>query len=364
MILDVLGRIVWANSAAQELFSSSRIETSILTHKPFYTFFTGESRGLAHKHFASLRAGTAPSFPHTGPHVTVGLKPFQNSIFQTTFGVLNRQIGRFFLVFRPESKEEAKRVPDRVSCVPEAPTPSKEALGLLAQVTHEMRTPLVSVVGFSEMLLQERIHKPEHVKEYIGYIYQASQHVLALVNEILELQNFQKMGERGPFICVNLAQLMRECIALMAPQSYENHIALCMEGPETLEIHGHGRRLRQIFLNLLSNSIKFTNPGGKITLSCTRMTKDSVRIQCCDTGIGMSGEQMRAILHGQVESTWRERKGGMGLGLLITQQLVAQHHGLFSIKSEKNEGTCIEIILPLEQESRPLAAAEEVLLPG
>jgi signal transduction histidine kinase len=393
MILDASGRIVWANHYAEVLFSPED-STEDLFNIPFYTLFAPESRGVVHQHFASLRAGTVPSLFHSGQCVTAQNKQDQCFPLRMTLGVLSKAPELFFLILRAESHEprafcsevdsterlhnaetqgiesDSARINLRATRSKRQPRSKgedqdlqEEGLSLLAHVTHEMRTPLVSIVGFSEMLLTDRLSSPERAKEYMTHIYKASQHVLALVNEILEVQHSQNGSTSLPFTVLNLTSLMRECVGLMSPQAFENHITLRMESTEEVEIYGHGRGLRQIFLNLLSNAVKFTDPGGMIILSCERMKGERVRVCCRDTGIGMTTAQIDSVLKGQVQSTWKERRGGMGFGLMLTQKLVADHKGHFAIRSQKPGGTRVEIIFPTRVADLGLTLVDARLLP-
>jgi two-component system, cell cycle sensor histidine kinase DivJ len=228
----------------------------------------------------------------------------------------------------------------------------------LATMSHELRTPLNAIIGFSEMLKREAalMLDAKRRTEYAGLIHDSGNHLLSVVNGILDMSkietdNFEITPE--PF---DPGQVIAGCCDILALRAREAGVALERLVPGDLpEIVADKRALNQIMFNLLSNAIRFTDRGGKVLVS-VRAGAGNITFVVEDSGVGISDEDLARVgePYFQAGATYDRRHGGTGLGLSIVKGLVRLHGGEFSIRSRLGEGTRITIGLPLDCErSRP-----------
>jgi cell cycle sensor histidine kinase DivJ len=227
----------------------------------------------------------------------------------------------------------------------------------LANMSHELRTPLNAIIGFSDMLINEermRLDGPRR-REYAKLINDSGNHLLAVVNGILDMSkletgDFELSPE--PFVP---AQVIVGCCDLLALKAREQVIELSMKLPESLpEIIADKRSFRQIMLNLISNAVKFTERGGRVTVTATPESF-GLLVTVEDSGVGISAEDMPKIGRPffQAKGAYDRRHDGTGLGLSIVQGLVALHGGQFDIASRVGQGTTVSIRLPWNCENVP-----------
>jgi two-component system, cell cycle sensor histidine kinase DivJ len=225
----------------------------------------------------------------------------------------------------------------------------------LATMSHELRTPLNAIIGFSEMLTKEGslMIAPDRLHEYAALINESGHHLLAVVNEILDMSkietgNFEIMPE--PFAPEHVIADAADMVALRAREA---GIELAVELPEKLpQVVADKRALSQIMLNLLSNAIKFTNRGGKVTVGAEAQGA-AVVVTVVDSGVGIGEDDLPHIGDPffQARSSYDRRHDGSGLGLSIVKGLLALHGGDLEIESRLGEGTCVTFHLPINCES-------------
>jgi cell cycle sensor histidine kinase DivJ len=221
----------------------------------------------------------------------------------------------------------------------------------LATMSHELRTPLNAVIGFSEMIMQEDLLMldAKRRKEYAQLINDSGQHLLSVVNGILDMSKMESgTFELTPELFAPRAALVN-CCSLLALKARENGIDLVTRAAEDLpEITGDPRAFRQIVLNLVSNAIKFTDRGGTVTASAA-IEGARLVLRVADTGVGIAVEDMKRIGDPffQAGTTYQRRHEGTGLGLSIVKGLVGLHHGEISVQSKVDEGTTVTVALPL-----------------
>lgn len=221
----------------------------------------------------------------------------------------------------------------------------------LATMSHELRTPLNAIIGFSEMIAQEDVLNIDAArrKEYAQLINDSGQHLLSVVNGILDISkmesgNFEIALE--PF--APRPALINSC-NLLALKARENGIELVTKAPEDLpQITGDERAFKQIVLNLVSNAIKFTERGGNVTVTA-EMERAHLVMRVSDTGVGISADDLKRVGDPffQAGKTYQRRHEGTGLGLSIVKSLVVLHGGEMSVQSKIDVGTTITIMLPL-----------------
>jgi signal transduction histidine kinase len=224
----------------------------------------------------------------------------------------------------------------------------------LAKMSHELRTPLNAVLGFSEMM-DRQVFGPlgaARYTEYVRDIHNSASHLLGLIGDLLDLAKI----ETGRFTlheeAVDLAALLDACAHMVRDDAVRRRLAFRVELPQSgIRLRADEMRLRQIVVNLLSNALKFTPTGGEITLAAEVTLDGPISIKVSDTGIGMSGEQVRNVVKfGVVPNAQRVRAGeGSGLGLAIARSLAEQHGGTLNIESFPGRGTTVTVLLPRER---------------
>jgi two-component system, cell cycle sensor histidine kinase DivJ len=221
----------------------------------------------------------------------------------------------------------------------------------LATMSHELRTPLNAIIGFSEMIAQEQtlMLSAAQRKEYAQLINDSGQHLLSVVNGILDMSkmesgNFEIASE--PF--APRASLMH-CCNLLALKARENGVDLVTDAPQDLPVMtGDPRAFKQIVLNLVANAIKFTERGGQVSVVAA-VSGSQLTLRISDTGVGIAPDDLTRIgaPFFQAGKTYQRRHEGTGLGLSIVKSLVALHLGELTVQSRLGEGTAVTVKLPL-----------------
>ena len=233
---------------------------------------------------------------------------------------------------------------------------SKAKSEFIANMSHELRTPLNAIIGFSDMLHTGTVTSPDKVHQYTGYIKQAAEHLLELINGILDISKIQagKLAvEREP---VALGPILASCLLIVEARARDKNIAVeCRSTPDLPPLMADALRLKQILINLLGNAVKFTPDNGRIRIDTTMIDPHYALITVEDTGIGMSPDEIETALRpfGQVDSAFSKRHEGTGLSLPIAQALTRMHGGHLRIESEKDNGTRVSLILPLARDRAP-----------
>jgi two-component system, cell cycle sensor histidine kinase DivJ len=237
----------------------------------------------------------------------------------------------------------------------------------LATITHELRTPLNAVIGFSQMLLNEETMglTPAKRVEYATLIHEAGDHLLSIVNSILDMSKLEsgKFDFKPDYF--SLQEMLESCHAIIGLKAEANSITLYKHVEQELsEIYADKRAIRQILLNLLANAVKFTKAGGAVTTHVQRKGNRLI-LSVADTGIGIASEDLPHIGEAfyQAKGNYDRPFEGTGLGLSVVKGLVALHKGQMKISSTLGEGTIISISLPLDAEDE-LAIASQDLTPS
>jgi cell cycle sensor histidine kinase DivJ len=221
----------------------------------------------------------------------------------------------------------------------------------LATMSHELRTPLNAIIGFSEMIAQEDVLMIDAArrKEYAQLINDSGQHLLSVVNGILDMSKMESGNfEISPEPFAPRAALLN-CCNLLALKARENGIDLVTRASEDLpDMTGDPRAFKQIVLNLVSNAIKFTERGGMVTVSAA-VEGSRLVLRVADNGVGIAADDLKRIGDPffQAGKTYQRRHEGTGLGLSIVKSLVALHGGEMTVQSKLDEGTTVAVALPL-----------------
>jgi signal transduction histidine kinase len=221
----------------------------------------------------------------------------------------------------------------------------------VAKISHEIRTPLTAITGFAEAIMAERFGPigNERYREYIKDIHAAGAHLSSMLNDLLDLSRIETGRIELTFANVNLNDLTQQCVGIMQPQANRARLIIRTALSSGLSpVMADERALRQIVLNLLTNSIRFTGPGGQIIVSTVLSDAHEAVLRVRDTSAGMSEKDIEAALEPfrdiATAASWGS--GGTGFGLPLTKALAEANHAHFRIKSAPDAGTLIEIAFP------------------
>lgn len=218
----------------------------------------------------------------------------------------------------------------------------------ISSISHELRTPLTGIKGWSETLTLGGFD-PEETKIGMGIIAKETDRLIGLVEEMLDFSKLQQNEMKLVIGRVNLKELLQETMLNVWAKAEQKGIQIKLEDRtvQTIIVVGDGNRLKQVFLNLVDNAIKFSNENSWIHLVITRTEPDWVLIEVVDNGIGISDEHLNKVKDRFFQVN--HQGGGTGLGLAISQQLVELHHGEMDIHSELGTGTTVSVKLPLAE---------------
>jgi PAS domain S-box-containing protein len=233
----------------------------------------------------------------------------------------------------------------------EAERASAQKSEFLANISHELRTPLNAILGFSEVMRSQRFGALSN-QRYLGYandIHESGEHLLSLINDLLDLSKVEAGKLELNFTSVNLAALVDQCLAVLQDHAAAGQVVLRKNIPAGLpNVVADQRSVKQILLNLISNAVKFTDPGGQVIVSARLARTGELKISVKDTGIGMSEAELQAAVQPfkRIESPGREQAPGTGLGLPLSRALTEANRATFAISSERRKGTLVEITFP------------------
>jgi signal transduction histidine kinase len=268
-------------------------------------------------------------------------------------------------------RESFRQLEDRNAKLQEAFDRLKELDRLksnfLATVSHELRTPLTSIIGYSEMLHEGLAGElnPEQ-REYVGTIRDKGEQLLSLIKSLLDLGKLESGTMNMALRSVQVGEVLGQVVSTLTPTARKKRVRLSLEVEAELpELRADPERLRQVFLNLVDNALKFTPAEGVVTLRARRAggveaaddedgltllapTRDRVEVRILDTGIGIPGEEKQRVFDAfyQVDSSSTREHGGAGLGLSIVKRLVEAHSGKISIEDNPPRGTIFVVSLP------------------
>lgn len=233
----------------------------------------------------------------------------------------------------------------------------------LANMSHELRTPLNAINGFSEIMAGE-MFGPLGDPKYKGYaadILKSGQHLLSLINDILDMAKIEAGKLTLHYEMVSLKEVVDDATRLMRGKIQEAGLTLTVDAPVLPDIEADYRGLKQVILNLISNAVKFTPEGGDIVVALSREDDDRIRVAVTDTGIGIAAKDLDRLARPfeQVEGQHSKTIQGTGLGLALTKSLIELHGGSLTISSQPGQGTTVGFDLPIRRpEVAPVEQAE------
>ncbi|WP_458119474.1 two-component system histidine kinase PnpS [Paenibacillus sp. Z6-24] len=226
----------------------------------------------------------------------------------------------------------------------------------VANVSHELKTPIAAVKGFAETLLSGGVQDEQTSRSFLQIIYDESERLNRLIGDILELSKIESKRSPLNFSPIHLQPFFDTIREMLNSSAAKKNITMIMNVPEELFMEADEDRLRQIFVNLISNAINYTQDGGKVTLDVGEFMspegEERIRFDVSDTGMGIPRKDLPRIFERfyRVDKARSRSSGGTGLGLSIVKHLVELHHGMVTVESEVNIGTTFTVNLPLLQE--------------
>lgn len=349
--LDADGEIKDLNQAAQALVGYSADD---LIGRPFRLLFAEDSRQRALDYLDDIAEQGHLSLFNEGREVECltaqgGLVP----VFMTLGRLTDDQPPAFCAVLRDLSPFKQAET-DLVAARRAAEEASAHKSDFLARVSHEIRTPLNAVIGFSEVMLEERFGPvgSERYRQYLRDIHTSGEHLMSLLNDLLDLSKIEAGKMELSFGEVDLNDVVKQCLAIMQPQANQGRIIVRTSLPLSVpKVVADIRSVRQIALNLMSNAIKFTDPGGQIIVSTLYEPSGEVSLRVRDTGRGMDAADVEIALEPfrQVPTTLNQVITGTGLGLPLTKALVEANRAQFGLDSTPGEGTLAKVTFPLQR---------------
>ena len=245
-------------------------------------------------------------------------------------------------------KKTSARLKEAVSA---AEVANETKAAFLANMSHELRTPLNAIIGFSSVMTKESLgpigsHK---YKEYAGDIHNAAEHLLSLINDILDLSKIEAEKHELYEEDFDLNELIEEAVSLLRNKARDKSIDINTESQKNLPVVSADRtKINQVLINLLSNSIKFSDTGGKVDVRAAFCSRDGFTVEVTDTGMGIAPDDVERVLtpFARARNSEVAKQEGTGLGLSLSKSLVELHGGSLELESELGHGTTVTVTLP------------------
>jgi PAS domain S-box-containing protein len=346
LVLDATGSILSANRSAQALFGYDAADFASHT---LDDLLAPESRRAAHEHLERLTNSRGAGMLNAGYEAIGRVRQGGLVPLYITMGRIEGS-EKLCAVLRDITawKRSAEELNTAKQAAEKASVAKSE---FLAKMSHEIRTPLNAIIGFSEVMMDERFGPigNERYRQYLKDIHASGGHLISLLNDLVDLSKIEAGILDLTFVSVNLNDLLQQCVAIMQQQANRERVIIRTAlAPNLPHIIADARSLRQIALNLLSNSIKYTGAGGQVIVSTALTDDQEVVLRVRDTGNGMSKEDLETALEPfrRADATGQWGSTGSGLGLPITKALVEANHARFRIASEVGDGTLVEVAFP------------------
>jgi PAS domain S-box-containing protein len=255
-------------------------------------------------------------------------------------------------------RKEAER--EQAAARDQAELANRSKTEFLATMSHELRTPLNAIIGFSQVMAGEMLG-PITTQKYVGYardVLASAEHLLGIINDILDVSKLEAGRLELTEETVELDKLVADVLRLVEAKARAGEIRLDLRSEGTIpRLIADPRKIKQVVLNVVSNAVKFSHPGGEIEI-VLRQRGGGIAVAVVDHGIGMDAQEvaLASTRFGQVASSLSRRHAGTGLGLPLAIGLVELHGGQITIESTKGSGTTVTIAFPPDRSETPIAA--------
>ncbi len=348
LVLDENGKIESLNASGEALFG--RLQSDV-AGTSFGKLFATESRQSLEAYIRDINTPGVSGILNQGLEV-IGLEA--NGGLIPLFATIGRvgQSNRYCAVLR-DLTEWKRNEEELVKAKHNAETASEQKSEFLSRMSHEIREPLNAIIGFSDVMIEERFGRIENerYREYLKDINRSGIHVLDLVNDLLDISKIEAGKLELSYEAVDLNQLAAETIALLQPQANNKRILIRTSLSRAVpKVVADARSIRQIILNLVSNAINHSPQNSQVIVSTTYEENSEVGLRIRDTGKGMNKDQLARALEpfSQVGDD-RQHIGGTGLGLPLTKALVEANRAYFELESTPGEGTIAHIQFPSQR---------------
>jgi len=344
VMFDAEGNINSCNRSAEALFAYDGAE---LVHRNLVTLFAPESQPALLEYLASLNGTGVASLLEHGREVLGRVRGGGLIPLSMTMGRTQARGPNFFAVFRDLSQSkkseselrEARRLADRAV---------NAKAELLARVSHEVRTPLNAIIGFAEVMIEERFGAlgNDRYVEYMKDIRASGERVIAIIDDLTDLSRIEAGKLDLAFTNQNLNDLVESCVAVMQPQANRERIIIRTSLAHLLPpVTADARALRQITLNLVSNSIHLANAGGQVIVSTAMTDFGEVVLRVRDSGHGLNDNEVAAAMEPfRTQGPSDRAPDDSGVNLSLTKALVEANRAQFHIKTGARSGTLIEVV--------------------
>lgn len=320
---DITGRISLINPAAAELFSLRPGEG--VGEFPYRVFPQTELADILHQ-------------------VYVKGSPIEQEIMWP--GNTERVLNLHLAPIRDEINEESRGVVAVIGDVTQLRKLESMRRDFVANVSHELKTPLTSIKGFIETLLDGALDERETAVKFLSIIFQETERLNNLIHDLLDISKLESGQADVKLVPIRLDQLLEEIILTLQNQLREKEIELTVT-TEAKAIVGDPDLLKEVFLNLLDNAVKYTPTGGKVMVK-SRKTAGEIVVSIKDTGIGIPEESLSRIFERfyRADKGRSREMGGTGLGLSIVKHILERHNGRVTVESELGKGSEFTVALP------------------
>jgi PAS domain S-box-containing protein len=344
VMFDAQGNVNSCNRSAEALFGFDGAE---LVQHNLAELFAPESQAAVKEYLAGIKGSGVASLLDHGREVLGRVRGGGLIPLSMTMGRTQAQGPNFFAVFRDLSQtkksenqlREARRLADRAATA---------KADLLARISHEMRTPLNAIIGFAEVMIDERFGAlgNERYIEYMKDIRASGERVIAIIDDLTDLSRIETGRLDLAFANQNLNELVESCVAVMQPQANRERIIIRTSLAHMLPpVVADASALRQITLNLIGNSIHLANAGGQVIVSTAQSDFGEVILRVRDTGHGLNDNEVAAAMEPfRTQAPSDRAQEDSAVNLSLTKALVEANHAQFQIKTGNHSGTLVEVV--------------------
>jgi PAS domain S-box-containing protein len=343
VMFDAQGNVSSCNRSAEALFGHDGPD---LTQRNLADLFAPESQRVVQDYLESIKGAGVASLLDHGRDVLGQVRGGGLVPLSMTMGRTRPDGANFFAVFRDLSQAR-KNETELSQARRQAERAANAKADVLARISHEVRTPLNAIIGFAEVMIDERFGAlgNERYVEYMKDIRASGERVVAIINDLLDLSRIETGKIDLAFANQNLNELVESCVAVMQPQANRERIIIRTSLAHMLPaVVADARALRQIALNLIGNSIHLANAGGQVIVSTALSDFGEVVLRVRDTGLGLNDNEVAAAMEPFRTQGPADRSDSSGVSLSLTKALVEANRAQFQIKTAPHSGTLIEVV--------------------